>query len=455
MLLLRKTILLTVSAFYSIFGFTQGIITTDGSYLVVQDTGKIVVNNGQFRSNGSFTPGLGSLIFTGSCNTSQSAITGDGNISFYNLILNKVQNGMQLGRNIAVSNRVDLVSGDSLFLNTFNIDLGSTGLLRGEIANRHITGRTGGYIQSTQNLNAPDKFNPGNLGLEISSPNNLGTTLVRRGHLSQSDGFDIGISRYFDIFPTNNSSLEASLKFYYFDDELSSIMEDQLTSFISQDGGNNWFLSGYTTRNSTENYVETVGFTQLYRHTLASTEDPLPVKFLHINAERNGEQVLVDWAVAQKDANGEFQIQRSLNGQGFNTIGTIPVSGYSFSVRSYTWIDRSPQLGKNYYRIKQVDDRGEFSYSNVVRIIYDNGGLNKLLAFPNPVSSELTIRFGSDIEKSDILTILNFKGETISRQSIQQHKGINEISVDVATLPTGIYFIRINESSFSGTFIKQ
>ncbi|MDX1954389.1 MAG: T9SS type A sorting domain-containing protein [Chitinophagaceae bacterium] len=413
------------------------------------------MNNGRFINDGVFNPGSGSFIFSGNNATDQTIISGNGTLSFYNLLLNKSQNGLQLGRHITITNLLELVGGDSLYLNGYNIDLGSSGMVRGESANRYIAGSSGGYIQSTQLLNGPVNVNPGNMGLVISSTENLGSTVIRRGHVRQSDGFDIGISRYYDVIPTNNTSLQATIRFYYLDHELCSISENLLTSFISQNEGVNWSLAGFSARNTDENYVETTGFDQLFRHTLGSTEDPLPVKFLYIKTIPTGKFINVEWSTAQKEGNGEFLIQRSLGGNQFQSLGSVKVAGYSTSVQKYNWVDKAPQVGWNYYRILQVDERGSLSYSNVSQVIFKGTSIYNLLIFPNPAKDNLHIRFWSENESNEIITLLNYQGEKIFSRSIQIQKGLNENTYDIHTLPAGIYFLKVEGMTLSGSFLKQ
>jgi hypothetical protein len=247
--------------------YGQGLLNTNGAQIVTSGNVKFVFKSTGFTNNGTFIPGTGEVIFSGAGNTTGSFVNGTAATGFYNLTLNKSANGMQLGRPITVSNILLFTSGDSLYLNGFNIDLGSTGILSGETSNKRITGRTGGYIQSTQLLNAPTAVNPGNLGFKITSASNLGSTVIRRGHQQQSGA---SIYRYFTVTPSNNTGLNATVEFYYFDNELAGLAEPNLAMFSSANGGVQWTNMGEDAIDQGANILSLGGIDIMNRFTLAN-----------------------------------------------------------------------------------------------------------------------------------------------------------------------------------------
>ena len=158
-----------------------------------------------------------------------------------------------------------------------NIDLGATGAVNGESETSRLIGFAGGYIQIINTLNAPSSANPGNLGAIITSPQNLGSTTIRRGEQSQANGGGAGSSilRYYDISPATNSGLNATLRFSYFNAELNGLDENTLVLWRSPDNIS-WSNQGFTTRNTITNYVEKTGIDAFSRWTLSATSNPLP-----------------------------------------------------------------------------------------------------------------------------------------------------------------------------------
>ena len=125
------------------------------------------------------------------------------------------------------------------------------------------------------NLNNPSAINLGNLGAVITSNTNLGNTTIRRGHKVQTgiSGSNNSILRYFDIIPTNNTALKASLRFYYFDAELNSLSEAKLYHWQSSNLVN-WNFMGADSRDVNANYVERKTYGKFDRVTLATAVAP-------------------------------------------------------------------------------------------------------------------------------------------------------------------------------------
>ncbi len=71
-------------------------------------------------------------------------------------------------------------------MNNYMLDLGSSGNIANESNNSCITGTTGGAIRITTVLNAPQGVNPGNIGVELTSDADLGSTVITRGHVQQT-----------------------------------------------------------------------------------------------------------------------------------------------------------------------------------------------------------------------------------------------------------------------------
>jgi len=81
---------------------------------------------------------------------------------------------------------------------------------------------------------------------------------------------ETGIRRYFDIQPGVSSNAQASLRFYYFDDELNGKDKDALAVFSTRNGLQDWALSGKD--NAAAGWVVKNGITQLSRFTLADAK---------------------------------------------------------------------------------------------------------------------------------------------------------------------------------------
>lgn len=194
--------------------------------------------------------------------------------SLKSLIINN-PNGMTLSNDLTVSGSLR-TTGGSLDLGGYTITLGPSAFLT-ESPGKTVKG-SNGKILTTVVLTSPSSLNPGGLGLSITSAADLGSTTVTRLHGPATGGGNSGISRGYKIEPSNNSGLNATIRFSYDETELNGIPEATLTLFKSPDGTNNSWAGIGGVVNTTDNYVELSGINDFAYLTLAGTGSPLPVE---------------------------------------------------------------------------------------------------------------------------------------------------------------------------------
>lgn len=187
--------------------------------------------------NGTFT-NVGSKIEYNAI--SQQLVPGV-NINYYTLRINNSA-GTYLTTNISIPDSLTVMLGD-LDLNGKIITIGSTGYMS-ETPGNTVKGSTG-YIITTRNVGTPSALNVGGIGAVLTATTNLGVTEIRRGHTIQS-GLNGGTSirRYYDITPTNNTGLVATLVYKFDDSELNGKPEPSLKLFKSTNTGSTWQFMG-------------------------------------------------------------------------------------------------------------------------------------------------------------------------------------------------------------------
>jgi hypothetical protein len=261
--------------------FVTGLLAATrlpAQYLYIGSNAKIIsagpvtitLNNMGVNNNGAFANTGNTIIFTGN-NATQPSILKGTNLQFNSVIINRQAGDVLLNTNIAVNGNMSF-GGGNVQLNSYNIDLGAAnGALVGESETSRVTGVNGGLVLKTATLTSPYAANPGNIGVYITSPASLGSTLIKRGHAAQTVSSGItGINRYFEITPANNSNIDVSLQFNYFDAELNGIAEPALNFWGSNNGGSTWSFLGNDGSTATLNLVLKTGFTSLGRVTLAA-----------------------------------------------------------------------------------------------------------------------------------------------------------------------------------------
>lgn len=271
----------------------------------------------------------------------------------------------------------------------------------------------------------------------------MGSTTIRRGHQSQLNGYGQGTSilRYYDITPTTNTGLNATLRFNYFDAELNSLPENLLTLW-KRDINNNWDDHGFTARNTSSNYVELTGIADFSRWTLSTPGNPLPVKFILFNTKCNTGNVSLNWKTAFEQNSSYFEVQRSQDAISWSAIGNVPAAGYSTNERSYSFNDLSPLPATAFYRIAEFDISGRNQFTGIIR--NNCAQPEDIQWWPNPVVDKLYIVIGSTQRETAVINIYNAKGALVAKQQAALLTGSNQLTVDMKQLTAGLYFVSIS-----------
>ncbi|QHJ09423.1 T9SS type A sorting domain-containing protein [Hymenobacter busanensis] len=115
--------------------------------------------------------------------------------------------------------------------------------------------------------------------------------------------------------------------------------------------------------------------------TVNGCRQPLPVELVSFTARYADRQVVVQWATASEKNSASFAVERSADGKSFETVTTTEAAGNSSSRRSYTAADRRPLSGTSYYRLKQIDLDGTFTYSTALPVTAGSLGSEQLQAY--------------------------------------------------------------------------
>ena len=178
----------------------------------------------------------------------------------------------------------------------------------------------------------------------------------------------------------------------------------------------------------------------------------LPIKLLSFDAQPiKNKEVELTWITTTEINNDYFTIERSTDVVNWEEIITTKGAGNSSNINSYKVVDSSPSLreggGLFYYRLKQTDYNGEFSYSAIRMVQLKEE--TELIFYPNPAKTELTIEYKNSLNKTLTISIVNTVGQTVFSQRFDvQEKMINE-KIDLQSLSEGVYFILFKtESTF-------
>ena len=175
---------------------------------------------------------------------------------------------------------------------------------------------------------------------------------------------------------------------------------------------------------------------------LTGSSAPLPVELSAFTATLvDKAAVRLAWAIASEQNSTAFDVERSTDGRTFAAIGTVAAAGSSSSARSYGFEDH--QVPKSlsppvplYYRLKQVDADGSFSYSPV-RVVGLKGAAEGLSLFPNPATTGATL---TDTTPSSLVQVYDALSRLVTSATADA-SGTAALALP-AGLPTGVYVVR-------------
>ncbi len=180
----------------------------------------------------------------------------------------------------------------------------------------------------------------------------------------------------------------------------------------------------------------------------SESKTPMPVTLAAFDATREGDAVRLDWVTASEKNNKQFEIERSSNGRSWSRLGSVfPAlpNGNSDTRLTYQFIDSQPLNGLNYYRLKQIDLDGSYSYSQIRTVQVD--GVAALKVYPNPAVSD--IRLMGLKGSAGVCIVDNCGRQVLKLDNVRAGQ-----SVSVNKLEAGIYHLLVTEQSGATSHLR-
>lgn len=183
---------------------------------------------------------------------------------------------------------------------------------------------------------------------------------------------------------------------------------------------------------------------------LISMAGPLPVEYLSFDATVADKAVLLNWVTVAETKNSHFEVERSFSGNSYKTIGLVlDAMEIVSNKKSYNFKDNSIDLQGQaiaYYRLKQIDLDGKFSYSTVLAVRLQSPTDSRVLMSisPNPFVEKVTVRFDAKTKGIAVMKLMNISGQPILVKETNITKGYNNLQVEgLGRLDTGVYIVQL------------
>ncbi len=181
--------------------------------------------------------------------------------------------------------------------------------------------------------------------------------------------------------------------------------------------------------------------------SIGGNNNPLPVTLLQFNAKLQNKDVLLNWATAAELNNRGFEVERSVDGKEFQNIGFVEGKNNSNSRADYQFNDASALAHSQvlYYRLKQLDFDGKYTYSDMVRVQSGNAVLNGVSVSPNPFSVNAQVQLSTLFNGAAHITISDVQGRVVLNEVHEVVAGNNAINLqNMESLKQGVYFMRVS-----------
>jgi|GEM_PF-1601457 len=179
----------------------------------------------------------------------------------------------------------------------------------------------------------------------------------------------------------------------------------------------------------------------------------LPLSLLSFTAvtEPNGATHL-QWQTANEVNTSRFVVEKSRDGNAFNTIGAVAAKGTD---AGYDFIDTSMNTGISYYRLQIEDKDGSVAYSKVITIAAASN--LSLVLYPNPVKDNVSLSIQAKENEPITIQVTDLQGKVLLQQAATLQKGNNAYHLSISLLAKGIYLLTVKgqSSSQQKQFIKE
>lgn len=164
---------------------------------------------------------------------------------------------------------------------------------------------------------------------------------------------------------------------------------------------------------------------------------------------RNQGNVELNWVTNFEQNTARYDVERSLDGMVWHTVGSLKAQGVSTVRKSYTFTDDAGRNRANkkdlYYRLKQIDLENRWAYSKIlVMRVYNTHSLKMISVTPNPAKNDIAVNTQLNENSYLVMKIINNSGSEVMKKSLRADAGANSYMLEgTSKLQPGMYVLEV------------
>ncbi|GAB4094070.1 T9SS type A sorting domain-containing protein [Flaviaesturariibacter terrae] len=447
---------------YGCLEITAGAKTTSAALTLLKN---MTISGGSFTA-GSFTHNIGgNWLQTGGTFTSTGSTILFNGVSAQTVTATDAFNNMTLSNDAGLSLGSAVSVGGTLALSTGKVTLGaysltvSSGSISGATSAKYIVaGAAGALVQpiaaSTSRsypVGTTNDYIPATIAFAAgSTADNISVRVKDLAYVAGESGSlkmnsAVNATWVIDEAVAGGSNATVTLQ-WPATLELTGFTRS--TTRLAHFGGSTWDYGTVALSASGSNpYTLTrSGFTSFSPFSVRNYVDPLPVTWLAFSGQRRSGSDELQWSTATESNNGGFTVEESSDGRNFTAVATVAGAGNSTIDNHYHYTRRNAQ-GTRYYRIRQTDLDGRYSYTSVIRLSDGSatGGLQATFG-ANPVRGNASVQLTAAQAGTVQLALFDAQGRALWQQRSTLGAGTQTISVPLSAQPAGVYFLAVTDA---------
>lgn len=455
-----KKIALMLALGFCMHGFAQNTLHNNGTELAIA-TGCIIQVNGDAQfATGSTLTNNGSIFITGNITNNQTmSAANTGSLELRGNAL-QLLNGssMFVAKNLTINNAAGITVNAPLKIDgvlTFTNGIVGVADMANAVVltnNATVTGMAdashiNGYVvkEGIGNFTYPTgdgtKYQPittnlstNAIGMRVKyNASNAGAASFSSAGTENTPLVSYNTNEYWEVLPLSNATGTVTVFWDGYKDAFANPLSQRKVArnvgLFRYNEGN--VATGTITNGSvTSNNISSWG-----AFTLGSIGSVLPISWLQVNGTINNQQkATLNWKVQEANVNS-YVLEKSTDGRLFVTIGNVNSLGNG--VNSYQFTDAQTLAVVNYYRIKQIDNDGKYSYSSIIKLASTNK--DAISVYPNPAKDFVMIQVSNQLLQTNA-QLIDISGKVLQVIKIAH----NNFSVAMSQYPKGTYLLRFD-----------